>query len=108
MAVQRHGVAASQSTESSWYTSNNIRYTSTANKQVRVKLSDTGKLGVKLRTRNVNTGGVSSARYYPPVDEWQNMGKYKKKNTPFRLQFTCVNERKKDKPDTDFSGSLDY
>ncbi|MDK1474679.1 hypothetical protein QNO07_14825 [Streptomyces sp. 549] len=93
----------------SWYTSNNVRYTSTANKQVRVKLSDTGKLGVKMRTKNENTGGTSSARYYPPLDKWQNMGKYSKKNTAFRVQFTCVNERKgSERPTTDFSGSLDY
>ncbi|MFE7457443.1 hypothetical protein [Streptomyces sp. NPDC057554] len=93
----------------SWYTSNNTRYTSVANKQVRVKLSDTGKLEAKMRTKNVNTGGTSAARYYPPLDKWQNMGKYTKKSTAFRLQFTCVNERKNgERPSTDFSGSLDY
>ncbi|MHC5903947.1 hypothetical protein ACVNF4_08570 [Streptomyces sp. S6] len=93
----------------SWCTSNNVRYTSAANKQVRVNLSEAGKLGVKMRTKNVNSGDTSSARYYPPLDGWQNMGKYGAKSTQFRLQFTCVNERKgSDRPDTDFSGSLDY
>jgi hypothetical protein len=92
-----------------WYTSNNVRYTTVANKTVRVRLSDTGKLGVKMRTLNVNTGGTSAIRYYPPLDTWQNLGSFSSKNAPFRLQFTCVNPRKSgDSPETDFAGSLDH
>lgn len=53
-----------------WSVSNNVRYTSVANKQVRVKLSTTGKLRVKMKSRNVNTGADSAVRYYPrPVAE---------------------------------------
>lgn len=85
-----------------------MRYTTVANKQVRVKLTSTGKLGVKMRSKNENTGGTSAVRYYPPLDTWQNLGKYSARNTPFRLQFTCVNERSwSDSPSTDFAGSLD-
>lgn len=93
----------------SWTTSANVRYTSVANKTVRVQLGDTGKLGVKMRTLNVNTGGVSATRYYPPLNKWQSMATFSKKNSPFRLQFTCVNERAHilDRPSTNFWGSLD-
>ena len=93
----------------SWTTSANVRYTSVASKTVRVKLSDTGKLGVKMRTLNVNTGAVSASRYYPPLDTYQNMGTFSAKNSPFRLQFTCVNERSSifDRPSTNFWGTLD-
>jgi hypothetical protein len=91
----------------SWYTSSNVRYTTVAGKQVRVLLSDTGKLGVKMRSKNVNTGLTSIIGYYPPLNTWQNLGHYSAKNTPFRLQFTCVNERSwPESPSTDFAGSL--
>jgi hypothetical protein len=92
-----------------WYTSANVRYTTVANKTVRAKLTDTGKLGVKMRTLNVNTGGTSAVRYYPPLNTWQNLGSFLAKNSPFRLQFTCVNPRSSitDRPSTNFSGSLD-
>jgi hypothetical protein len=92
-----------------WYTSNNVRYTTVANKTVRVRLSDTGKLGVKMRTLNVNSGVTSAIRYYPPLDTWQNLGTFSAKNSPFRLQFTCVTPRKSgESPETDFAGSLDH
>jgi hypothetical protein len=91
-----------------WYTSNNLRYTSVANKQVRVLLSSTGKLGVQMRTKNENTGLTSQIAYYPPLNTWQNLGRYSAASTPFRLQFTCVNPRGNDSPSTDFAGSLDY
>ena len=93
----------------SWTTSANVRYTSVASKTVRVKLSDTGKLGVKMRTLNVNTGSTSAIRYYPPLDTYQNMGTFSAKNSPFRLQFTCVNPRSSilDRPSTNFWGTLD-
>lgn len=91
-----------------WFTSNNVRYTSVANKRVRVKLSSTGKLGVKMRTKSVNTGDTSATRYYPPLDKWQDMGKFAKKNAPFRLQFSCQNARKwNERPNTEFEGTLD-
>ena len=94
--------------ECTWYTSENLRYTTVSNKQVRVRLSDTGKLGVKMRSLNVNTGLTSAIAYYPPLNVWQNLGKYSAKGTPFRLQFTCQNPRNpNDNPSTDFSGSLD-
>jgi hypothetical protein len=93
----------------SWTTSANVRYTSVANKTVRVKLSDTGKLGVKMRTLNVNTGSTSAIRYYPPLGTYQNLGSFSAKSSPFRLQFTCVNERSNilDRPSTNFWGTLD-
>ena len=93
----------------SWTTSANVRYTSVASKTVRVKLSDTGKLGVKMRTLNVNTGSTSAIRYYPPLGTYQNLGTFSAKNSPFRLQFTCVNERSSilDRPSTNFWGTLD-
>lgn len=76
---------------------------------MRAKLTSTGKLGVKMRSRNVNTGTNSATRYYPPLNSWQNLGKYSAKSTPFRLQFTCVDERKwNERPSTNFEGSLDY
>lgn len=92
-----------------WYTSANVRYTSTANKTVRIKLTDTGKLGVKMRTLNVNTGSTSAIRYFPPLNTWQKMGTFSKSNSPFRLQFTCTSPRSNilDRPSTTFSGSLD-
>lgn len=94
----------------SWTTSSNVRYTTAADKTVRVKLSDTGKLGVKMRTLNVNTGSTSVIQYYPPLNTWKNLGKFSKKSSPFRLQFTCTNERSGiyDRPSTNFAGSLDY
>jgi hypothetical protein len=62
-----------------------------------------------MRSKNENTGGTSAVRYYPPLDTWQNIGHYSAMNTPFRLQFTCVNERSgSDRPSTDFAGSIDY
>ena len=93
-----------------WYTSSNVRYTSVAGKTVRANLTSTGKLGVKMRTLNVNTGATSVVAYFPPLNTWQKMGYYSAKSTPFRLQFTCVNPRSSilDRPSTNFAGSLDY
>lgn len=92
-----------------WFTSNNLRFTTVASKQVRANLSSTGKLGVQMRSRNENTGVVSATRFYPPLNTWQNLGFYSASGTPFRLQFTCVNERNWwERPSTDFQGSLDY
>jgi hypothetical protein len=93
-----------------WYTSSNVRYTSVAGKTVRANLTSTGKLGVKMRTLNVNTGATSVVAYFPPLNTWQKMGYFSAKSSPFRLQFTCVNPRSSifDRPSTNFDGSLDY
>jgi hypothetical protein len=93
-----------------WYTSSNVRYTSVAGKTVRANLTSTGKLGVKMRTLNVNTGATSVVAYFPPLNSWKSMGYFSAKNSPFRLQFTCVTPRSSilDRPSTNFAGSLDY
>jgi hypothetical protein len=91
-----------------WSVSSNVRYTSVANKQVRAKLSTTGPLGVQMRTRRESDGANSTIRNYPPLDSYQNLGKYSAVNTGFRLVFTCVNPRTSGSPSTDFAGTLDY
>lgn len=44
------------------------------------------------------------------MNSWKSMGSFSAKNSPFRLQFTCVNPRSSilDRPSTNFAGSLDY
>lgn len=102
--------ATSSTNCDSFYTSANVRYTTVAGKTVRVTLSSVGKLGVKMRTKNENTGLVSATRYYPPLNTWQNMGYFSSKNSPFRFQFTCINPKNwwESSPSTDFSGTTDY
>lgn len=98
------------SSSCTWFTSANVRYTSVAAKTVRVKLSSVGKLGVKMRTKNENTGSTSVIGYYPPLDTYQNMGYFATKSSPFRFQFTCVNSKNwwESSPDTSFYGTADY
>lgn len=98
------------SSSCTWYTSANVRYTTVSAKTVRAKLSSVGKLGVKMRTKNENTGSTSAIGYYPPLDTYQNMGYYATKNSPFRFQFTCVNSKNwwEPSPDTSFYGTADY
>lgn len=91
-----------------WSVSTNLRYTSVANKQVRAKLSSVGSLGVQMYTRRESDGAASAVRQYPPLDSYQNLGKYTSVNTAFRLVFTCVNPKTSGSPTTDFSGTLDY
>ena len=91
-----------------WSVSTNVRYTSVANKQVRAKLSSVGVLGVQMRTRRESDGSNSAIRNYPPLNTYQNLGKYTSINTGFRLVFTCVNPRTSGSPTTDFAGTLDY
>lgn len=110
-AAQTEGISGSTAWgPCDWYTSENVRYTTQADHYVKVKLTSTGKLGVKMRTLNVNTGSTSAVRYYPPLDQWQNLGYFRNADRPFRLQFTCTNPRDGwwDRPSTTFSGSINY
>jgi hypothetical protein len=109
--AKEHPVSGSTSANScTWFTSNNVRFTTVASKTVRVKMSDVGPLGVKMRTKNENTGNTSVSAFYPPLGEYRDLGSFAKKDSPFRFQFTCVTTRdpKRKTPDTQFWGTADY
>lgn len=92
-----------------WYKSNNVRYTNGHDFRVKAKLYSTGKLGVKMASIKVNSGKWSPHRYFPPLNQWKSLSYFKYKNQPFRLAFTCQDERDGwERPTTDFSGTLHY